>query len=207
MEDKWLNNSVELTGTLGGRPVFSHQSRDEAYYVFPLEISRLSGAVDTIPILARHDLLMQTALEHTQKITVRGELRSFNNKSGQGSRLVISVFARTIAFTDDEDANRVVLSGALCKPPNKRQTPMGREICDIMLAVSRRYGRSDYLPCIFWGQNAIEASDWAVGTMVEITGRVQSRNYMKQENGVATEKTAFEVSVITQRKTEMLEFS
>ncbi|MCL2563475.1 MAG: single-stranded DNA-binding protein [Oscillospiraceae bacterium] len=192
------NNFVELTGTLGGRPRLSHVSRAETYFVFPLEIRRLSGAVDTLNIMARRELLEQLEPEPAPKITVRGELRSFNNKTGSGSRLVITVFARTISFNDAPDTNHVALRGVICKQPNLRRTPMGREICDLMLAISRRYGRSDYLPCISWGQNAVKAGDWPVGATAELTGRVQSRAYIKQEDSGAVEKTAFEVSVVTQ---------
>ena len=193
-----MNNLVELTGTLGGRPVLSHVSREESYYVFPLEVRRLSGAVDTLNIMARRELLQQTELRAQPKISIRGELRSFNNKSGSGSRLVITVFARTIQLGDGPDANHVALRGILCKPSNLRRTPMGREICDLMLAISRRYGRSDYLPCISWGQNAIEANSFAVGTEIVLSGRLQSRTYIKQEHCRTIEKTAFEVSVVTQ---------
>ena len=198
MDEKWTNNLVELTGILGGRPAFSHLSRKEPYYVFPLEVRRLSGSVDTLNIMARREFLDQVELEAKSKITVRGELRSFNNKTGKGNRLVITVFARSLKLCDDPDANHAALRGVICKPPNLRRTPMGREICDLMLAISRRYGRSDYLPCITWGQNAIEAGGWPVGTAVEFTGRAQSRTYIKQEDGQAVEKTAFEVSVVTQ---------
>jgi len=202
LEEKGINNLVELCGVLGGRPVFSHVSRDEAYYLFPLEILRLSGALDTINIMVRQTLLEQVVLEPLSKIAIAGELRSFNNKTGAGSRLVITVFARELALTDSEDYNRITLRGTLCKPPNLRRTPMGREICDLLLATSRRYGRSDYLPCISWGQNAMEAGSWTVGAVVAFSGRVQSRAYIKQAHGVACEKTAFEVSVIDQRVLE-----
>jgi primosomal replication protein N len=173
-------------------------SREEAYYLFPLEVQRLSGAVDTLNIMARRELLCQTELLAQPKISIRGELRSFNNKTGSGSRLVLTVFARTILLGDGPDANHVALRGAICKPPNLRRTPMGREICDLMLAISRRYGRSDYLPCISWGQNAAEAGGFPLGSTVALTGRLQSRTYIKQESGRALEKTAFEVSVVTQ---------
>ena len=199
MDEKWANNSVELRGVLGGSPVFSHMSREEAYYLFPLHVYRLSGAVDSINIMARRELLDQVALSEEPKVSVLGELRSFNNKTGTGNRLIITVFARAISLEAGEDCNRVTLRGVLCKPPNLRRTPMGREICDLMLAISRRYGRSDYLPCISWGQNAAEAGNWSVGTAVELCGRVQSRKYIKLENGLSREKTAFEVSIVTQR--------
>ena len=165
--------------------------------MFPLEVSRLSGATDTVNVMARQDVLEQVELRSLPMLTVRGEVRSFNNKTGLGSRLVITVFARTITLSDSEDRNTVTLRGVLCKPPNLRRTPMGREICDLMLAIPRRYGRSDYLPCISWSRNAVMAAGWPVGTTIEVTGRVQSRNYIKLENGVTVPKTAFEISVIS----------
>ena len=198
LEEKRLNNEAVLTGVLAGRPTLSHISRDVAYMLFPLEVRRLSGAFDRINIMARQTLLEQLTLEERGKIKVSGELRSFNNKTGTGSRLVITVFAQEINLTDEDDQNTISLRGVLCKPPNLRRTPMGREICDLMLAIPRRYGRSDYLPCISWGQNAVEAAAWPVGTAIAITGRVQSRKYVKLEAGIGIEKTAFEVSVISQ---------
>ena len=200
LDEKCVNNVTELTGVLGGRPALSHVSRDEVYYTFPLEVQRLSGVVDVLNIVARRELLEQVELSAKPKITVRGELRSFNNKTGSGSRLIITVFARTVLLSDGTDRNHVTLKGVICKPPNLRRTPMGREICDLMLAISRRYGRSDYLPCISWGQNAIEASGWTVGKTVALLGRVQSRAYIKQEEGQITERTAFEVSVVDQER-------
>jgi len=197
LEEKWINNSVELCGTLGGKPEFSHMSREDAYFMFPLEIERLSGVMDRVNIVARETLLNTLPIQDGSKIHVSGELRSFNNKSGHGSRLVITIFTKEIAIRDGEDGNEVVLRGVLCKPPNLRTTPMGREICDLMLAVSRPYGRSDYIPCIAWGLNAREAGAWEVGTPVALTGRVQSRQYIKVQDGKADEKTAYEVSAIS----------
>ena len=204
LEDKWINNQVTLVGTLGGKPVYSHHSRDVAYYTFPLEISRLSGAHDQINVLAKEDLLESLSISPMPKVMIEGQLRSFNNKSGIGQRLVISVYANAVSLVDTEDLNQLILKGVLCKPPNLRRTPMGREICDLLLAVARPYGRSDYLPCITWGQNAAEASTWQVGQKVHLEGRVQSRKYVKQEGVHSVEKTAFEVSVVKQEvcKTE-----
>ena len=122
-------------------------------------------------------------------------MRSFNNKRGEGAKLVITVFARGIVFDGGEDINRVALSGTLCKAPNLRVTPMGRDICDLMLAVNRRCGRSDYLPCICWGRRAREAALLGVGDRLELSGRIQSRPYIKLIDGQPVEKTAYEVSV------------
>lgn len=190
------NNLVELCGVLTGRPEFSHAVRNEIYYVFPLGVERLSGTLDTINIIVKNELLEQAEVSEKQRVFVKGELRSFNNKSGYGNRLVITVYAQELGFTDDEDKNSVSLTGTLCKKPNLRKTPMGREICDMMLAVNRRYGRSDYLPCIAWGQLAENAAEWDVGTEISLQGRIQSRKYIKTEEDVAVEKTAFEVSAV-----------
>lgn len=197
MEEKWPNNNVELCGTLGGRPQFSHKGRNEKYYIFPLEIERLSETVDIINVVVRESILCSVTLEECEKIIVKGELRSFNNKSGIGNRLIITVFAKKLELINGEDRNEVLMTGVICKPPNLRKTPMGREICDMMLAVNRRYGRSDYIPCIAWGMNAERAAEWEVGNRVQLTGRVQSRKYIKVIDDEALEKTVFEVSAIT----------
>jgi single-strand DNA-binding protein len=196
MEEQRTNNSVELIGTLDGQITFSHRSRDEDYFMLPLRVERLSGTADTANITIRESLLKRTELIDGEKVYVRGELRSFNNKSGKGSKLIISVFAHELGFTDSDDKNDVKLTGTICKAPNFRKTPMGREICDLMIAVNRRYERSDYLPCICWGNTAAETSTWPIGAFITIDGRLQSRKYIKVEDNVSTEKIAYEVSVI-----------
>lgn len=195
MDENLMINRIELRGCAAGRPKFSHESRGQAFYSFPLEVERLSGAVDRLNVIAREELLSALRIDGQEKLHVLGEVRSFNNKSGTGSRLVISVFARDLAFDDLEDCNQVFLTGTLCKAPNIRVTPMGREICDLMLAVNRRYGRSDYLPCIAWGLRAREAAEWSVGDRIRLQGRLQSRRYIKLIDGQQEEKTAYEVSV------------
>lgn len=200
VEELWTNNSIELVGTLGAKPEFSHKSRTDIYYMFPLEVERLSGTTDKINVVVSGEVLKKTELSEYKKIYVKGDVRSFNNKSGSGSKLVITVLAQEINFSDEADKNCVFLTGTLCKQPNFRKTPMGREICDMMLAVNRRYERSDYLPCIAWGQTAAETSEWTVGTTVKLEGRLQSRNYIKVENGIGVEKTAYEVSIISAEK-------
>ena len=127
---------------------------------------------------------------------MEGQLRSFNNRSGQGSKLVISVLARTITETLEEDRNCVCLTGALCKPPVLRRTPLGRCICDVMLAVNRRYGRADYLPCIAWGQVAVRVGEMGVGDVLALEGRLQSREYTKVLEDTSEVRTAFEVSIM-----------
>lgn len=195
--DENLNfNYAELCGTMAAAPEYSHTSRGEDFFIFPLCVERLSGTEDTINVIVRRELLDKLEPQDEEKIHIIGELRSFNNKSGEGAKLVITVFAKEIALTYGDDENIIRLKGTLCKAPNKRTTPMGRDICDLMLAVNRRYGRSDYLPCITWGVKALKASEWSVGTRVSLEGRIQSRSYIKLIDDIPMEKTAFEVSVI-----------
>ena len=193
-------NRVELGGTIAGRSILSHVSRDVEFYTFPLEVARLSGNIDRLNIIVRRELLEQTELEEAACLTVIGELRSFNNKSDTGNRLIITVYAKELRFDESTDSNRVWLTGTLCKKPNLRTTPMGRDICDLMLAVNRHYGRSDYLPCIAWGARAREAAEWDIGTVISLEGRIQSRCYIKTIDGEPVEKTAFEVSVTDLRR-------
>ena len=195
--DEIRSNYALLRGAVSRRPAYSHESRGEAFYQLSMDVSRLSGAVDTIHIIARDALLDELEVPSPEsKLMVEGEVRSFNNKSGVGPKLIITVFAKALRFEQGEDENVIELRGTLCKPPIHRVTPMGREICDLMLAVNRRYGRSDYLPCIAWGLSAREAAGWSVGDAVRLTGRIQSRNYTKVIDGDSVIKTAFEVSVI-----------
>ncbi len=189
------NNYVRLVGVMAGRPEYSHSSRGQDFYTFPLEVLRLSGNCDIINIIVRPEMLEGLEIAERGKLCVCGQLRTFNNRRGEGAKLVITVFARELQLCDDDDSNLVELIGTLCKAPNLRCTPMGRDICDLMLAVNRHYGRSDYLPCICWGVRAREAAAWTVGTRVRLTGRIQSRRYIKLSEAGSVEKTAYEVSV------------
>ena len=189
------NNFTRLCGSMCGKPVYSHSSRSQQFYIFPLEVERLSGNRDVINVVVRQEQLAALTVEDGGKLWVEGQLRTFNNRHGQGAKLVITVLAKELGFCDGEDENLVQLSGTLCKAPNLRTTPMGRDICDLMLAVNRHYGRSDYLPCICWGSRARDAALWTVGTVVCLEGRIQSRRYIKVTDRGAVEKTAFEVSV------------
>ena len=187
------NNTIRLRGEMVSLPVYSHAGRFEKFYTFPLSVLRLSGTADTVNVTVRESLL-QTEITAGDKICVEGEVHSYNNKSGTGNKLVISVLAKSIAVCDGDDYNTVELYGTLCKNPNYRITPMGRDICDMMVAVNRRYGRSDYLPCIAWGSLAHTASALSVGQRVHIKGRLQSRDYIKSVDGVPVQKTAYEIS-------------
>lgn len=195
MDEALCRNTVELCGALAAAPRFSHLSRGERFFIFPVETRRLSGAVDTINVVAREALLAALRIEEAERLCVQGELRSFNNRREEGPKLVITVFARALSLAGGgEDVNSITLRGALCKQPVLRVTPMGRDICDLMVAVNRRCGRSDYLPCICWGARARTAALFDVGDGVELTGRVQSRQYIKLIDGEPVEKTAYEVS-------------
>ncbi len=189
------SNLAVLCGTVNAPPAFSHSARGESFYTFALEVQRLSGASDVLNVTARQALLERMELQ-PRNLQVVGEVRSFNNRSGQGSRLVISVFARELEYTDEEPENRVWLRGTICKAPTLRRTPMGRMICDVMLAVNRRWGRADYLPCIAWGSLARQVSERSVGEQLSLEGRIQSRRYVKKTETDAVEKTAYEVSVV-----------
>ncbi len=192
-----LNNRIRLCGNVTGRPVLSHAVRNEVYYRFPLSVQRLSGTEDILNVLTEQRQLDALSVSGGSRLFISGEVRSFNNRSGIGPKLVISVLAREMQFTDGEFENVVTLSGALCKAPVLRRTPMGREICDLMLAVNRPYGRSDYLPCIAWGAVALSAGRLTVGAEVSLTGRLQSRSYIKILDSTPVERVAYEISVLT----------
>ena len=189
-------NRVQLCGTVDSAPELSHVNHGVSFYKFTLAVERLSGLSDKLTVLVSAPQLEAVPLQEGNAATVRGQLRSFNNKSGQGSRLVISVFAHVLERGGDAPLNLIQLSGVLCKPPVLRRTPLGREISDIILAVNRRYGRADYLPCIAWGAVAQQVAVMTTGDRLTIEGRVQSRTYTKVDNGVSTERTAYEVSIM-----------
>lgn len=190
-------NFVQLRGTAVGEPEPSHENHGQQFYRFPFSVRRLSGQTDTLWVIATHEQLRRQLPLSGKRLEVDGQLRSFNNKSGLGSRLVISVFAQFLTpAPEDEDQNRILLRGVICKPPVLRRTPLGRCISDMMLAVNRRYGRADYLPCIAWGQVAMITGNMEVGECLSLEGRVQSRVYTKVVEGCAQERTAFEVSVM-----------
>lgn len=198
------SNHALLRGRVEAPPELSHQTRQERFFRFPLRVRRLSGAEDVLNILARERLIRELDLTPGMQIQAEGEIRTFNNKSGTGPKLVVSLFARSLSPADEsEDENRVALTGTLCKPPMLRETPLGRWVCDLMLAVNRSYGRSDYLPCICWGSSAKEAADWPVGTVIALSGRFQSRDYRKLlPDGSCIRKTAYEISAMEAERIE-----
>ena len=197
MRTSWNENHAVLRGTAAAEPVFSHTNHGVDFFVFPLSVPRLSGTEDRLNVVVPQPLLTECPPTSGRRLEVMGEVRTFNNRTGPGSRLVITLLARALSDTEEPPCNQLTLSGVLCKPPVLRRTPLGREICDLMLAVNRRYGRADYLPCIAWGALAQRCGGLAVGDCVELEGRLQSRLYQKVVGGVTQERTAFEVSVTT----------
>ena len=193
-------NQVTLIGNAPGRPTYSHSNHGRHFYAFPLEVKRLSGTIDRLQILAPEELLEQTPVTEGESLCIMGQIRSYNSRKAEGRRLIISVLAETMEITDLPHDNRVSLLGNLCKPPVYRRTPLGREICDIMLAVNRAYGRADYLPCILWGNSAKEGASYDVGAALLLTGRLQSRQYIKLLGDRSEERVAYEISAITARE-------
>ncbi len=192
------NNKIFLRGRLAGPPALSHVNHGVEYLLLPLTVCRLSGAEDTLHVIAsRQQLDALPPLGEGSPLAVWGEVRTFNNRSGVGSRLVVSVFAKELAQEEGEDENHLELSGTLCKPPILRTTPLGRTICDMILAANRRYGRADYLPCIAWGSLAYRCGAMEVGDCLALEGRLQSRVYTKEIDGRTQERTAFEVSIMS----------
>ena len=200
------NNHIILVGKVTSDKVFSHEVYGERFYIFKMEIPRLSGTSDIIPITVSERLLTQD-LNIGEKIVVKGQFRSYNTYVDNKNRLILTVFAKDIIresdFTDEQEewekqniSNEVVLNGYICKTPIYRQTPFKREIADLLLAVNRAYNKSDYIPCIAWGRNARYCQNMEVGTCVKIGGRVQSRIYEKKhEDGSVEERVAYEVSI------------
>ncbi len=196
-----FTNSLILSGLVSGGTEFSHESHETRFYTFKLKTRRLSGTYDTINMLIRENLMDCARIYDGSFITAQCELRSFNRRESEKNRLIISAFVKEIAPCEEGlFENYLTLSGTICKTPTYRKTPLGREICDIMLASNRRYGRSDYIPLIAWGQNAKTASIFDTGDMICVNGRLQSREYTKDENGEEVTKTAFEVSVSSIRE-------
>lgn len=189
-------NELTLCGTLKELPMFSHESHGTRYFSFPLCIKRLSGVIDTVNIITSETLLPDS-LSPGDFLSVAGELRSFNNNSGVGNKLAIFAFAKKLSGDKSEYQNDLKLGGVVCKVPIYRRTPFGREICDLMLAINRKYGRSDYLPCIAWGRISSAASVLNTGDFIHITGRLQSRTYVKALEDHEETRTAYEVSVFT----------
>ena len=201
MSEKGMeNNKVTVIGVIASEFTFSHAVYGEGFYQVDLAVNRLSEQADIIPLLISERLIDVNTDLRGCTIEATGQFRSYNRHEGMKNRLVLSVFVREVIFmeefTDYTKTNQIFLDGYICKEPIYRKTPLGREIADLLVAVNRPYGKSDYIPCISWGRNARFASGFTVGTRVMIWGRVQSREYTKKLSETECEKrTAYEVSV------------
>ncbi len=199
MENYNTNNIVEIGGIICSIPEFSHEIFGEKFYKISIKSKRLSDSYDILPIIVSERLIDIEKLDIDKIIHVVGQFRSYNKQDEVKSKLILSIFVKEIEFSDDENIltlNNSELIGYICKKPIYRKTPLGREIADVLIAVNRSYKKSDYIPCILWGRNAKFCENLSVGTMVKISGRIQSRKYEKKlENGEVIEKVAYEVSV------------
>lgn len=195
------NNSVTLIGEVASGFTYNHEVFGESFYTVDLAVKRLSDQVDIISLMISERLINKNDVSTGDTIKVIGQFRSYNQFGAERKRLILSVFAREVIvmkeeFTDYTKSNFISLDGFICKPPVYRKTPLGREIADLLLAVNRPYGKSDYIPCIAWGRNAGYASGLSVGTRLEISGRIQSREYEKKLSETeVVKRIAYEVSV------------
>lgn len=192
-----VTNRITLRGTLVALPEFSHENHGKRFFRFYLEVPRLSGAVDTLPVIASEPVLNAMDLSGGEMLTVTGQIRSHNLRLEGRRHLMIFVFAASVVCEDGEPLNDVELEAILCREPTLRRTPLGREICDGMLAVPRAFRRADYLPCIFWGRTAQETAQCRTGDRIHLTGRLQSRIYTKLTPEGPEEHTAYEISALT----------
>ena len=193
-----IANQIVLRGSLASLPEFSHENHGKHFYRFFLEVPRLSGAVDKLPIVTQLEQLNRMDLSGGEMLTVTGQIRSHNIQIDGRRHLLIFVFASSILAEDGEPINDVVLEGPICREPTFRRTPLGRDICDVMLAVPRAFRRADYLPCILWGRTAQEVCLCHTRDRIRIFGRLQSRVYTKlTEDGSSIQRTAYEISALT----------
>jgi primosomal replication protein N len=195
-------NRITLRGTLVELPNYSHENHGRHFFRFYLEVPRLSGATDILPVIAEESLLGNIDPCGGEMITVTGQIRSHNCRTETARRLMVFVFASSLCAEDGEPINECVLEGPICKMPTYRRTPLGREICDVMLAVPRAFRRADYLPCILWGRTAQEISTCQVRDRIRICGRLQSRIYTKLTDDGPIERTAYEISALTAELTQ-----
>lgn len=202
------NNHLVLMGKVTSEKRFSHEIYGESFYIFDMEVPRLSDTQDIIPVTISERLIPDGSLEIGKKVLIKGQFRSYNSYENERNKLILTVFAKDIFFEDEIESeqneeenkeivsNEVILTGYICKKPIYRQTPFGREIADLLLAVNRAYNKSDYIPAIAWGRTARFCQNIDVGTEVKVTGRVQSRTYEKKfEDGTSETRVAYEVSV------------
>ena len=201
MTDKIMeNNQVVIMGTIVSEFKYSHEIFGEGFYMVDVEVQRLSDSCDIIPLMVSERLMDMEQDYRGEKVMVTGQFRSYNRHEEKKNRLILSVFAREVEFVDEIEesakSNQIYLDGFICKEPIYRKTPLGREIADLLIAVNRPYGKSDYIPCISWGRNARFCKNVNVGDNIRIWGRIQSRAYQKHlSEEEVIEKTAYEVSV------------
>ncbi len=190
-------NQITVRGELLALPEFSHENYGKRFFRFYLEVRRLSGTSDILPVIAQEELLKEVDPCGGEMLTVTGQIRSHNHRENGNRRLMIFVFASSILAEDGQPINELHIEGAICREPTYRRTPLGREICDVMLAVPRAFRRADYLPCIAWGRTAQELSGCHTRDRIAIHGRLQSRIYTKQTETGQEERTAYEISALT----------
>ena len=190
-------NQIILRGSLQDLPQFSHENHHKRFFRFDLCVPRLSGAEDILPVIASEKVLSQMDLSGGTMLRIEGQIRTHNVRENGNRRLLIFVFAASVTAEEGEPINDVLLQGPLCRDASYRRTPLGREICDVMLAVPRAFRRADYLPCILWGTTAQQASRCHVRDEIRILGRLQSRIYTKLTEAGSEERTAYEISALT----------
>ena len=190
-------NIITLRGELHSLPEFSHENHGRQFYRFLLDVPRLSGTVDCLPVIVERSILDEMDLCGGEMLTVTGQIRSHNIRTDGIRRLLIFVFASSVIAEDGDPINEVILEGPLCREPTYRRTPLGREICDVMLAVPRAFHRADYLPCILWGRTAQQVALCRTRDVIRISGRLQSRTYTKLTEAGPQQRTAYEISALT----------
>ena len=191
-----LNNKVYLAGEVDSLPQYSHELFGEGFYEFNIRVARLSNQTDIIPLTVSERLINEANLEVGKKIALNGQFRSYNKIIDEKSKLMLTVFVREFCDEIPENPNIAELSGYICKPPIYRTTPFNREICDLLLAVNRAYNKSDYIPCIAWGRNARFVNSVSVGQKLSISGRIQSREYVKKfTDDLSETRVAYELSI------------
>lgn len=197
-------NFITIRGSLMLLPEFSHENHGRKFLRFTLEVPRLSGTADFLPVIAEERLVSALDPCGGEMITVTGQIRSHNRRTETGRQLLVFVFASEISADNGPALNDVLIEGFLCREPIYRRTPLGRDICDIMLAVPRGFHRADYLPCILWGKTAQEISRCHVRDRLQICGRLQSRVYTKLTESGSIQRTTYEISAMTASITEGL---
>ena len=198
-------NTITIRGQINTLPQFSHENHSRKFFHFSLQVPRLSGTLDILPVIAEESVLQEAVLDGGEMITVSGQIRSHNTRTEGARHLLIFVYAKKITCEDGPPINEVTVDGTLCREPTYRRTPLGREICDLMLAVPRIYRKADYLPCILWGRVAQEFSQCHTRDEVRISGRLQSRTYTKQTDTGPQTRVTYEISALSAEYLQTLE--